>query len=222
MFLLGQTEDKELSEYLEAESLIYCDLIRGAQKDDYYNLTLKLETGFEWATTYCDFKFLLKADDDVFINPYTLIDELQDPRTPQVRLYMGRAAKGWRPLRHGKYGVSVDEYNETVYPDYCTGPAYVLSRDLVQQFFQLFGAQKRLKLEDVYVGTLALKVGAKVFGHSGFRLAIFGRCKLSTKPVAYHHSSIDCIEKLFNLASQERLDREVARLRNVTSSNPLV
>jgi len=37
----------------------------------------------EWASKYCDFEFLLKADDDVFINPYKVMDYLRKPDTPK-------------------------------------------------------------------------------------------------------------------------------------------
>lgn len=68
MFLLGQpTGDSTLKEYLKAEGLIFNDFIQGAQRENYSNLTLKTEMGLEWAAKYCDFKFILKADDDLSI-----------------------------------------------------------------------------------------------------------------------------------------------------------
>ena len=80
VFLLGHAVgDSILNEYLEAEGKIHRDLIRGAQKEHYHNLTLKTQTGLEWASKYCDFEFLLKADDDVFVNPYNRLDYLGKP-----------------------------------------------------------------------------------------------------------------------------------------------
>ena len=61
-------------EHLEAERMMHRDLIRGAQREHYYNLTLKTQMGLEWGSKYCDFQYLLKADDDVFVNPYLLTD----------------------------------------------------------------------------------------------------------------------------------------------------
>ena len=113
MFLLGQSSgDSTLKEYLKAEGLIFSDLIQGAQRENYYNLTLKTEMSLEWAAKYCDFQFLLKADDDVFVNPYRLMDFLRNPDTPETELYLGYVMHDQLPHRSGKYGVSVEEYNK--------------------------------------------------------------------------------------------------------------
>ena len=86
MFLRSQpTGNSTLKEYLKAEESIFNDFIHGAQKKNYCNLTLKTEMGLEWAAKYCDFQFLLKADDDVFVNPYRLMDCLRNPDTPGFR-----------------------------------------------------------------------------------------------------------------------------------------
>lgn len=33
------------------------DLVRGDYNDHYDNLTFKIQTGFEWAVNYCEFRF---------------------------------------------------------------------------------------------------------------------------------------------------------------------
>ena len=45
--------------------------------------------GFEWAARYCNFSFLLKADDDVFVNNKDFTILLQRESTPKTGLYMG-------------------------------------------------------------------------------------------------------------------------------------
>ncbi|KAL9973898.1 hypothetical protein ACROYT_G020405 [Oculina patagonica] len=154
MFLLGQARNSMQQVYLEAEGRMYNDFIRGTHRDNYRNLTLKTEMGLEWAAKYCDFQFLLKADDDVFVNPYRLIDYLSNTDTPKAELYLGYVMRNERPHREGKYGVPVEDYNKTRYPDFCSGPAYVLSSDLVHKLVEIFDVKKPLKLEDVYIGTL--------------------------------------------------------------------
>ena len=91
VFPLGQAAgDNILNKKLEAEGMMYGDLIRGSYNEHYQNLTFKTQMGLEWAAKYCaDFQFLLKADDDVFINPYALIDHLRIPDTPKTNLYTG-------------------------------------------------------------------------------------------------------------------------------------
>ena len=39
----------------------------------------QVEMGFEWANLYCDYDYLLKGDDDVFVNIPRLFAFLNDP-----------------------------------------------------------------------------------------------------------------------------------------------
>lgn len=207
MFLVGQvTGDSTLEEHLKAESLMYNDFVRGAQKENYRNLTLKTEMGLEWAAKYCDFQFLLKVDDDVFVNPYRLMEILSKPDTPKTQLYLGRVAA--RRVVHrdkGKYGVSMEEYNQTRYPEFCNGPAYVLSSDLVHKLVELFDVKNPLKLEDVYIGMLMQTLDVKALRQKGFRLLqLSGSCKHYSDTVAYHRASTQCMVEQFNDAMKER------------------
>ena len=110
------------------------------------------------------------------------------------------------PHRSGKYGVSVEEFNKTRYPNFCSGPAYVLSWDQVHKLVDLFDVKKPFKLEDVYIATLVAKLGVKAVRHHGFHSLEFGRCKHYLDTVVYHRASIQCIEELFSKAMQERVE----------------
>ena len=201
VFLLGQvaTNIVQNDKHLEAEGMMHRDLIRGAQKEHYYNLTLKTQMGLEWASKYCDFQYLLKADDDVFVNPYLLTDYLRKPVTPKTKLYTGRCRHDAIPLRKGKYKVSREEYNRTRYPAYCLG-AYLLSSDLVHKLVEMFDVCKEpFKMEDVYIGMLIEKMGdVEAKDHGSFHHD--RRCHLSRNVFAQHLSSAKCMGKLFNLA----------------------
>ncbi|XP_078374402.1 beta-1,3-galactosyltransferase 5-like [Oculina patagonica] len=220
MFLLGQAVgDSTEKKYLEDEGLKYGDFIRGTQNENYYNLTLKTQMGVEWAAKYCDFQFLLKADDDVFVNPYRLMEYLGNSDTPKTELYLGRVASSGIVHRRGKYAVSVEEYNGTRYPAFCNGPAYLLSWDLVNKLVDLFDVKKPLKLEDVYIGTLVDKLGVKPVRHRGFRLLQFGSssCKHYSDTVVYHKASIQCTEELFTEAMKERAEEELTKSGTVNT-----
>jgi len=215
MFLIGQAKNSIQEEYLEAESLMYNDLIRGAQRDTYQNLTLKTQMGLEWAAKYCDFQFVMKADDDVFVNPYRLMGYLGNPVTPKTKLYLGYVRRSAVPHRQGKYGVSMEAYNKTRYPKFCGGVGYVLSSDLVLKMVQMFDAKKPLNLEDVYIGTLVERLGVTdVRHHQEFRSLQFGPCKYFSDTIVYHRASINCLEELFNLAMKERLQGEFNKSRS--------
>ena len=204
MFLLGQLRHPTEMKYLSAETAIYGDIIQGSQTDSYHNLTLKTEMGLEWAVKYCDFDFLLKADDDVFVNSFKLLDYLRNPSTPKIKLYLGNVAQRSKTHRHGKWALSYKEYQNEILPRFCLGPAYVLSIDLVRQFVDIFDPKKPLKLEDVYMGMLAERVGVTPRRHRGFRTNKRRQCSQYFKLIVIHEASSDCIIKLFNKALEER------------------
>ena len=211
VFLVGQGEgDTAQNQRLAAEEEMHGDLIRGAQKEHYRNLTLKTQMGLEWASKYCNFRFLVKADDDVFVDPRRMINHLKKPDTPKMKFYTGRCPQGGAPHREGKYAVSWEEYNKTGYPPYCAGPAYVLSRDLVPRLVNLFNVKNPLPLEDVYIGTLIEKIGGvDAVLHPGFRLLQYGPCKYHSDTLAYHVVKNEgCMIQLFNLAMKEREEKQ--------------
>lgn len=219
VFLVGQAlGSNSQSENIDAESTIYGDVIRGSHIDHYHNLTLKTQMGLEWASGYCDFNYLLKVDDDVFVNPYNLLDHLGKPDTQVTNLYMGRCFFNGTVLRVGKHGVTTKEYSASTYPAYCNGPAYLLSSDLVHKLVELFDTYIPFRLEDVYIGILIHEIGGvEALGHSGFRTQQFSEpCKHFPNMFAYHEASVKCLEELFEEGIKERLELEFSKLGNVT------
>ncbi|XP_050530851.1 uncharacterized protein LOC126899741 [Daktulosphaira vitifoliae] len=70
--------------------------------------------------------------------------DLSFSHNPQISLVSdepviwGRLAKNWKPIRQpsSKYFVSRQQYKKPVYPDFCTGPAYLLSRGTVKPLYE--------------------------------------------------------------------------------------
>ena len=217
VFLLGQAANDSIqNEYLKVEEIMHGDIVRGAQTEDFNNLTLKMQMGLEWASKYCDFQYLLKADDDVFVNPYLLMDYLRKPDTPKTKLYTGMCQYGKNPFRGtGNYSVTVEDYNRTTYPDFCSSPAYLLSSDMVHKLVEMFDVSKKpFKMEDVYIGQLVEKMGdVKSINHSSFRYST-GNCSLSPVTFTQHRVSVECMGELFNLAIKQRLEQELTQLRS--------
>ena len=211
VFLVGQGGgDTAQNQRLAAEEEMHGDLIRGAQKEHYRNLTLKTQMGLEWASKYCNFQFLVKADDDVFVDPHMMINHLKKPDTPKTNLYTGCCWHKGIPFRGGRYAVSWEEYNKTRYPSFCAGPAYVLSGDLVPRLVDLFNVKNPFPLEDVYIGILIEKIGGvEAVFHPGFRTLQYGRCTYDSDTLAYHLvMTEDCMIQLFNLAMKERNEKQ--------------
>ena len=135
-FLLGQTRDPARSDLLKRENSIYGDMIRADYYEHYWNQSqLKIQMAFKWATRYCNFSYLLKADDDVLVNAKRLVDVLKLKTTPKKGLYMGKLHHNPSAGQEGKWRVSYEEFNGTTYPDFCSGAGFVMSYDVVERLF---------------------------------------------------------------------------------------
>ncbi|NXW89576.1 B3GT4 galactosyltransferase, partial [Alopecoenas beccarii] len=83
---------------LAAERQRHGDLLQGPFGDTYANLTLKTLLLLRWAASRCPgSRFVLKADDDVFVNVPALTRHLRSQ--PPRRLYLGRVHWWVRPQR---------------------------------------------------------------------------------------------------------------------------
>ena len=92
---------------------------------------------FEWVKTYClKSPFVLKTDDDMFINMPNLLAFIESHKNDKKVMY-GRLAKGWNPRRNktSKHFVDTATYSKTIYPDFLTGPAYLFTSDIVNDMY---------------------------------------------------------------------------------------
>ncbi|XP_011307054.1 beta-1,3-galactosyltransferase 5 [Fopius arisanus] len=164
LFILGTTRDVKLENLLQHEQKLYGDVIRGRFADSYSNLTLKTISTLEWVDTYCsEAKYLLKTDDDMFINIPRLLSFVKK-HDRDKNVIFGRLARKWKPIRNkrSKYYVSPAQYKPPLFPDFTTGPAYLLSRDVINRLYEAALNQTYLKLEDVFTtGIVAHKLGIK-------------------------------------------------------------
>lgn len=77
VFLIGWTSKKDIFNLVETEAKVYGDIVVGGLHEDYRNLTMKTRLGLKWAYHHCKAKYILKTDDDVFINPRPLVEWLK-------------------------------------------------------------------------------------------------------------------------------------------------
>ena len=200
VFLVAQTQNQKESDSLLKEDETFGDLVRADYYDHYWNQTLKIQMGFEWAARYCKFSFLLKIDDDTFLNTKTMLSLLNTPTTPREKLYMGRVRKNPWVQRRGKWSVSEKEFNRTHYPSFCPGFGLVLSPDVVDMFVDLFDVLPKFRLDDVYIGMLANKAGVIPIHNPGFevRPSPETKCKWINSTLVRHAVTGDCLYKLFS------------------------
>ncbi|XP_038107031.1 beta-1,3-galactosyltransferase 5 [Culex quinquefasciatus] len=187
-FMLGNSRDPATEEQLSAENLLYGDLIRGHFDDAYLNLTLKTLSMFEWTASHCSgAKYLLKTDDDMFVNVPRLLDFVGE-KSGEKRTIYGRLAERWPPVRdeNSKYFVSLEEFSPARYPSFTTGPAYLLTADIIPELFSKALEMPFFKMEDVFLtGIVAEQLQIQRVGDSQFlnqRLSTIGsgRCKVKT------------------------------------------
>ena len=197
VFLLGRNNnDKEMKTAMR-ESKIYGDMVQADYHEHFWNMSYKVAMGFEWSVKYCSFDYLLKSDDDVFVNTFGMMDFLSKYTTPKKKFYTGHVLSGSVVRRDGKYKVSPEEYNGTVYRPYCSGGGYVLSRDVVEKLFSYFDVLKPLKIDDAYIGLLAYQAGVKVVNNPEFRMYEY-KCEYKATTLVQHPAKGECAIKLYN------------------------
>nr|XP_049706170.1 beta-1,3-galactosyltransferase 5 isoform X4 [Helicoverpa armigera] len=164
-FVLG-APPPALRAAIDAEDALYGDVIVGRSLDSYSNLTLKTLSMLEWVDTYCPrAPRLLKTDDDMFINVPRLLEFAAAPaRANASRTIWGKVVRRSLPKRttKSKYYVSPLQFPARVFPDFATGPAYLMTADCVRPLLAAAPAERYVRLEDVFVtGILAARLGLR-------------------------------------------------------------
>ncbi|XP_021936070.1 beta-1,3-galactosyltransferase 1-like isoform X2 [Zootermopsis nevadensis] len=160
LFLLGEVDSPLLQVSLESENDRYHDLLQGNFRDAYRNMTYKHVMGFKWVLHSCPgVRYVLKSDDDTFVNTPVLIRALTQgrPRCGMKKLIMCRVWSGVPVKRIGdKWTVTREEFHDDIYPDYCSGTAILYSQDMVYALYKKAQRTRYFWVDDVHVtGTLA-------------------------------------------------------------------
>ena len=91
-FIVGLTDDKNIQKQIEDENKKYKDILQIGMIDTYYNLTIKTAGVMNWIHKYClDVDFILKTDDDVYVNVNNLAATIQNANRSEQVLYGSRA-----------------------------------------------------------------------------------------------------------------------------------
>ncbi|OXU20463.1 hypothetical protein TSAR_012319 [Trichomalopsis sarcophagae] len=170
-FLLGQSDNDTLNSYVIDESHLYNDIIQESFHDTYNNLTLKSVMLLKWATTNCDkLTYLMKTDDDMFVNVPALVKALKG-RPKSTGTLIGSLICNARPITDpkNKWYTPKYMYSERTYPNYLSGTGYVMSFDVAQRLYKAALSTPVLHLEDVYItGVCAKRAGLRPTNQYGF------------------------------------------------------
>jgi hypothetical protein len=98
----------------------------------------------------------------MYINVPKLLKFIESHTSVRNSIY-GRLAHKWKPVRNkkSKYYVPTSVYPGTFLPDFCTGPAYLMTSDVVPALLEEALKLKYMKLEDVVITGIAAQ-NAKV------------------------------------------------------------
>ena len=174
-FLLGEAEDEAARAEVMRESEAHQDLVINKIPDLYQNLSLKTLSAFQWLLRFCSASsFLLKVDDDMFVQVDKVLAKIKNilQQNSHPRLILGNISRGWRPVRNpqSKYLITAAQYAADTYPDFATGPSYLLSRAAVAEILPAALEAAYLHLEDVFLtGVVAESLGIQRVDEEEFK-----------------------------------------------------
>ena len=168
-FLLGTVDKSEDQLRIEAENEAMGDLIQGNYHDSYRNMTYKHVCGLKWFSYYCPLaKFLIKNDDDVFVNSPFLLDYLLKNRNQiqgekQLIWCKKLPSASVKRTYRSKWRVSVKEFPKKYYPPYCPGFSVIYSEDLAKDLYVEAQKTNYFWIDDVHVtGTLTQQLNVSI------------------------------------------------------------
>ncbi|CAL9701037.1 unnamed protein product [Knipowitschia caucasica] len=176
VFLLGRAmradNHPNLKELLTYETEMHGDILQWDYRDSFLNLTLKEVLFLDWFESFCpEAQFVLKGDDDVFVNTPLILDLLENlPERKVSDFFIGDVITNAGPHRNKKLKYFVPEsYFVGPYPPYAGGGGFLYSGQVA---LKLNEASKRVvvyPIDDVYTGMCLQKLGLEPQMHSAFR-----------------------------------------------------
>ncbi|KAK2147571.1 hypothetical protein LSH36_547g05013 [Paralvinella palmiformis] len=143
---------------LEEEVRQYGDILMCDVIDSYINLTRKGLAALKWINSICDvnnLEFLFKTDDDVYISMAHVLD-LANESIENGSHFLGVLNANSRVHRTGKWGVSIYEYSNKIFPTYCLGIGYGITRKGFVLLMNSIDKVPLFPLEDVFFTGLAI------------------------------------------------------------------
>ena len=137
---------------LNLEDATYDDLLLLPHlHDSYSNLTRKVLQSFVALDKCCNFSYLLKCDDDTFVNMEAILSELKQ-RSSNQKYYWGYYNKKAKVRKVGKWEEKKWFLCKTYLP-YAEGGGYILSHDLIRRITASSVDLTLYNNEDVSIGT---------------------------------------------------------------------
>jgi hypothetical protein len=159
---VGNDENLDSNSTLRQEANEFNDLIMVDVNDKYDKILEKNLAAFDWVLDNCqNVIFVIKLDDDVFVNLNLLIRRLLTHKELNSNIgnftYCNMITKA-RPVRNkkSKWGVDSNIYSFDFYPPYCEGFAYITNIDTLKLIKEQSEVIPRFWIDDLYLTGLLL------------------------------------------------------------------
>ncbi|XP_055606719.1 beta-1,3-galactosyltransferase 9 [Uranotaenia lowii] len=165
VFLLGAVNSTTLQRRIEEENRQHDDIVQGNFIDAYRNMTYKHVMALKWFTYHCpEAKYILKADDDVFVNTPVLYDSLESYAQRSGLLFCQKISRAAvKRTYRSKWFVSIREYPNKYYPNHCPGYSIIYTPDVAFQLYKEAQQQPYFWIDDVHLtGTIANRVNVTI------------------------------------------------------------
>ena len=211
-FSVGLADNNEESKNINKEAETFQDILIVDRNEDFYDLTRRVMAGFEWAVQQCDFTYLFKMDDDIFINIPNVMEFLSNSTIAahNKTLYAGDMNIDAFVNRDpkSKYRVTYKEWPTEIYPPYCSGGGFIISRGLIEKITPYFDWEDPFKIDDAYIGILIQRARiADVYYYVPEDDDMFWfysnatECSYRPKSLVYHKvGDVACMQKLTSRA----------------------
>lgn len=170
IFLFGTAANELGNNIVQEESKMYGDIVQADFVDSYFNLTYKTVTGVRWVAEFCPgAKYILKADEDVFVHVHNLITFLSKRENMNHAVIFGHVLINSDVYREGRWSVSQRAFPLSVYPPYTCGNTYVISGKMAAGIYYTAGLLPYVNIEDVFVtGIVRTFLNAELVDVIGF------------------------------------------------------
>ncbi len=165
-FFIGNPVNSHTQDMIVRESRTYGDLIQIDVIDIYQNISRKSVAILQWLSMHCSANYLIKSDDDIFVDIAfltTILRSYYHDNLPSNTIH----CKIWTtsliirsPDPPERWQVPLNILpNQTYYRQYCDGRFYVLSNDMPSKLYKAAKKTPLFFIDDVYItGLVARKV----------------------------------------------------------------
>ena len=194
IFVLGlpgnHTIDNSVLLPILQENIKYKDILLANFNDRYNNLTEKALNGMKYVIEQCPLaKFVLKVDDDVFVNMFKLIEYItsNEEMFSKSRHLMCHVWKDAKVVRKEgtKWYMPYSVYTAETFPDYCSGSAVIATTEVLRQLYEESRFVPHINIDDVYItGILRQRLDIPIRSLNNY-YSLFGESLKSRACVTY-------------------------------------